>query len=387
MIRLCFLIRSLNLGGSERQLIELVTHLNPSVFDITVLTFYSQGELVSDLKKYSHIRVQSLNKRGRWDFFFFTARFLASIYKLRPDVLHGYLGSANLMALIAKLILPRIAIIWGVRTSKTNFSRFGLFEHSIWKMECLLPGCADRIIFNSESGRLHAIQHGFPKNKCTTIFNGIDTKKFDINTESGKSVRLGWGISEEEILIGMVARLDPLKDHATFIKALSLLKPGKLKFKAVFVGDGPDQIRDNLAHFARSLHVDDKIVWAGRRNDTPSVYNALDILCSSSVTEGFSNCIGEAMACGIPCVVTKVGDSERIIGDTGIGVSAEDPHSLALALKTMMESCRGVGGACRQRVLQNFTIAQLVKETTREIEALHPSQITRPTRHPKPQTI
>jgi len=114
-----------------------------------------------------------------------------------------------------------------------------------------------------------------------------------------------------------------------------------------------------------------RLVWAGAREDMPAVYSALDIACSSSWGEGFPNVIGEAMACGVPCVVTDVGDSAWIVGETGFVVSPKDPQELAKSLQktiTLVEENELDRGMIRQRIIDNFSLSAFVEKTADVLE-------------------
>ncbi|MHC5827541.1 MAG: glycosyltransferase, partial [Nostoc sp.] len=163
------------------------------------------------------------------------------------------------------------------------------------------------------------------------------TERFQPNPEAGLQVRTEWRISKDTILIGLVGRLDPMKDHPTFLKAVALLCKEREDIRFVCVGMGSHEYAQELYQLAEELEVAEKVIWAGGRADMPDIYNALDINCSSSsYGEGFSNVIGEAMACGVPCVVTDVGDSAWIIGDTGIVVPPNNPEALKAGITSLI---------------------------------------------------
>ena len=151
------------------------------------------------------------------------------------------------------------------------------------------------------------------------IPNGIDTSRFREMPGSGARLRALWGVRDDQILIGLVGRLDYMKDHPTFLRAAAKLTHHNDSVRFVCVGGGPISYAAQLKDLSSELGLHDRIVWAGDQDDMPSVYSALDLLVSSSSGEGFSNVIGEAMACGVPCVVTDVGDSALIVGETGTG--------------------------------------------------------------------
>jgi glycosyltransferase involved in cell wall biosynthesis len=176
-------------------------------------------------------------------------------------------------------------------------------------------------------------------------------------------LRDGWGISKQEKLFGLVGRIDPMKDHHTFLKAIAIAQQQNTKARFVCVGNGPKEFQDSLKAYASSIGVKN-IIWAGPRNNMPAVYNALDFLVLSSKGEGFPNVVAEAMACGIPCIVTDVGDCRLIVGETGMVVPLEDPVALAQAIlhmsnKPLVER-ESLGLQARQRIVDEFSVEKMV---------------------------
>ncbi|MEW5855959.1 MAG: glycosyltransferase [Cyanobacteriota bacterium] len=364
MIKIAFLIRSLNYGGAERQLITLVKALDKKKFNITVLYFYCGGALEKDLQD-SGIQLISLEKRDRWDGAGFLWRLVRHLKRINPNVLHGFMCTSNLLTIFLKLFFPSTKMIWGVRASNVDLSRYDWLLRLIFKLECLFSPFADLIVVNSHAGQAYHLAHGFPADKMVVIPNGIATECFKPDKEARVRVRAEWNIAEDTILIGLVGRLDPMKDHPTFLKAAALLCQERENVRFVCVGSGAESYAQELCRLSDKLGISQKVIWAGARTDMPAVHNALDIATSSSAYgEGFPNIIGEAMACGIPCVVTDVGDSAWIVGDTGVVVGKQNPEALALGWVACLERERSVLGLkARSRIVENFSVKQLVKQT------------------------
>jgi glycosyltransferase involved in cell wall biosynthesis len=224
----------------------------------------------------------------------------------------------------------------------------------------------DRIVVNSHAGRDFAASRGFPGSLQTVIANGIDTKKFAHDPDAGRSIRNGWGVSQSNKLIGIVARLDPMKDHHTFLKAAAVASDRDPGLRFVCVGDGAPDYRAELQAFATGLGLDDRITWAGECRDLPAIYSALDLATlTSAFGEGFPNTVGEAMACEIPCVVTDVGDAAFVVDQTGVVIPPSQPQALAEAWGTMMDEPPSVhqarGRDSRDRILENFSISIMVQ--------------------------
>ena len=369
MIRVAFLIRSLDRGGAERQLATLVKALNKDRFDVTVITFYSGGYFENELAE-SNIRLISLRKRGRWEVFRFLWRLIGELKRLHPDILHSYLVEPNLIVVLLKPLLRSTKIVWSVRASNMKLERYDWFARLNFNLQRFLSRFPDLIIANSEAGRAYQLARGFRAQRFIVIHNGIDTLKFKPNRELGKRIRESWRVTEKTVLIGLMARLDPMKDHPTFLKAAAVLCRGHSDLRFVCVGSGPEDYAKSLRRLADEHGITDRLIWAGERDDMPEVYNALDIACSSSLSEGLPNTIAEAMACGVPCVVTDVGDSALLVGDTGIVVPPNDPQALAQALAECITMPASMRGNPRSRIEERFAVSQLVNNTTAALMAV-----------------
>ena len=368
-MKILFLIRSLTNGGQERQLVLLSKRLCQRGHDVVIAIFYSGGPFEKDLSN-SKVRIRALNKRGRWDLLGFLVRLIQVLREERPDIIHGYHYDPNLLTVILKLLLPSKKVIWGIRCSSGSFRDSDWLTRLSSKLNSWLSGFPDTIIANSNAGREYHLSVGFRAEKMIVIHNGIDTEQFRPDLEARQLIRSEWGVSQNEKLIGFVARLDPTKDHPIFLKAATLLGNSRNDTRFVCVGGGPDEYRATLQALAMSLGLGKRLLWVGTRQDMPSVYNALDVAVSSSSGEGFPNAIGEAMACGVPCVVTNVGDSAWIVGETGEVVTPKDPVALKNAMERLLDHNPHTPAQIRLRVVERLSAETLVVETERALLTL-----------------
>jgi glycosyltransferase involved in cell wall biosynthesis len=366
MIRLLILIRSLEVGGAERQLVELVKALDRGKFFITVATFYDRGRLRAELVGLPNVRVVSLGKKGRWDIGPFLWRLWKVARRARPHIVYGNMGIANELSLLVGRIV-RARVVWSLRASNVDFSQYGWASGFAFKIGALLSRFPDLIIANSHAGRVHHIAQGYVGKRMLVISNGIDTDLFKPDRSAGQGVRTEWGVDSQERLVGLVGRVDPMKDHPTFLRAAELLSERAGHVRFVCVGDGPAAYKDELRRLATELRLSDKIIWAGARSDMRAVYNALDVLCSSSTGEGLPNAVAEAMACGIPCVVTDVGDSARLVGNPNQVVPPQNPQALSEAIGRVLilsdSQRRTLGRQGRERILAGYSVQQLAAKT------------------------
>jgi len=246
-----------------------------------------------------------------------------------------------------------------------ELTRYDWLARVTFKLGCLLSVAVDRIIVNSQAGMRHHRQCGYPANMMTWIPNGIDTQRFHPDRSAGQSLRAAWNVADDMLLIGIVGRLDPMKDHETFLAAAARLATARDDVTFVCVGDGPAGYRQSLQERGVALGLGERLVWAGASGDMPSVFNALDLVTSSSAFgEGFSNSIGEAMACGVPCVVTDAGDSALIVGDEGAVVPPADPERMAQAWATALDGRESEATRrLRARIVETFSVKNLVART------------------------
>lgn len=366
-LKVVFLIRSLTIGGAERQLVTLAKSLDQSQFEIVVICLYGGGQFEQELID-AGVPVVSLQKASRWEIVGFLIRLVKTLRGLRPEILHSYLTTQNVLAASIKAVLPGTRIVWGVRASNMDAGRAAWLDRYSFRFEVLLSRFADLVVFNSRAGKAYHLAAGFTAARTTVIPNGVDTRRFARDPASGARLRTFWKIPEQSLLIGIVGRIDPMKDHRTFLHAAARFTRTRPDARFVCVGDGPARYYKCLRRVAEQSGIHDKVIWAGFVDDMPAVYNALDICTSTSAYgEGTPNCVVEAMACGLPCVVTDVGDSRSIVGELGLVVLPNDPESLTSGWVSMAQRIHlqpDLHEAIRNRIEANFSVEALVQNTT-----------------------
>lgn len=356
-MKVLFLTRSLETGGAERQLTVLAGGLAGRGHAVRVATFYAGGGFEAELAGRG-VDIHDLRKGGRWDTAGFLRRLADLIRRERPDALYAFLGTPNIMAALLRPFTPMGRLAWSIRASNMDLRKYGSAARASYALERRLSGVPDVIIANSHAGMRHAVANGFPEAHIVVVPNGFDTQRFRPDRALGAPLRAAWGIQEGQRVIGFVGRLDPTKDHPTFLAAAARLADPALRF--VVVGDGPPAYRERLQAEARALGLEDRVVWAGALADMPAVYNAFDLAALVSTSEGFPNTLGEAMACGVSCVTSDVGDAAQIVADTGLVVPAREPEALARA---MAQDLRRLGPEARARVLEHYSLDATVRQT------------------------
>jgi glycosyltransferase involved in cell wall biosynthesis len=372
-IRVVFLIRALDVGGAQRQLMVLARSLDPRVFEITVLTLYSDGALAGDLRG-TGVRVIALDKKSRWDLARFLTRLVNVCRQLRPDVIHSYLPGQNLAAIFLKPFLRGTKIVWGIRASAIDPAKREWLSTLTFHLQALFSRLADLIIFNSNAGKQFHLAQGVAATRAVVIHNGVDTVRYCPDMGAGLSLRSSWEVPEGALVIGIVGRIVPVKDYATFLEAAARLAQIRPEVRFVCVGSGSTEYVRSLHKLAAALGLEKKIIWPGELIEKlPDAYNAMNMYCSSSYAEGTSNVILEAMACGVPCVVSDVGDSRIIVGETGVVVPSRDAGALADGLERMARRLAEepqLRAAARDRVLSHFSIDSLAQNTAKALMGL-----------------
>lgn len=361
-MKIIFLERSLGMGGAQRQMLALAIGLKQRGHDIKVALFYREGGFIPQLEA-AGIQVHVLEKANRWDVARFTYRLRRFVKSQAPDVLCTFLEVPNLFSGILKLTMPRLCVVWGIRSSNMDMALYDRLTALSYKATAWLSRVPDKIVANSEAGKDCAIRRGVSDARMIVIPNGIDTERFRFDALARARVREEWHVADDEVLVGLIARLDPMKGHDHFIQAAAQFA-GQPKVRFVCVGEpGPLSVADVEAMAAARGLTSSKFIVAGKRDDIAAVLSALDIACSTSVSgEGFSNSIAEAMACGTACIVTDVGDARLIVGDSGFVVFAGDVEALTAHLANLSndKELRVRAGAAGRRRIHSFSVARMV---------------------------
>jgi glycosyltransferase involved in cell wall biosynthesis len=364
MIKIVHLITSLESGGAEMMLVKLLTGIDRARFEGCVVSMTDRGRLVTTIEALG-IPVYTLGfRRGVPSLRGFLA-FLRLLRRERPQILQTWLYHADLMGLVGSRLcaVPRLA--WNLRSSHVDMSCYSWLSGRVLQVAARLARWPDVVVVNSHAGKASHTSLGYHPRKWSVIPNGFDIKRYRPDRDARASVRRELACAPDALLIGLVARYDPMKDHATFLRAAALLKRRQRNIRFVLVGRDVDARNRTLVDAVVALGLEGVVSLLGERTDVPRIMAALDIFSlSSAFGEGSPNVVGEAMACGVPCVVTDVGDAARIVGDTGTVVPARSPESLAdgwtglLALGADERARLGV--AARRRIEADFALSDIV---------------------------
>jgi glycosyltransferase involved in cell wall biosynthesis len=363
-MRILFLSRTLNVGGAERQLVALARGLRRKGHHVAVAVFYEGGAFEDELRS-DGIRVHDLHKRGRWDLSFL-AELVRCVRAERPAVLHSYHG-ANAFAAAVKAVSPSVKVVWGVRTAMTDRSAYDWVTRAAPLLDRLASSLADAVIANSNAARRNVVAKGVNGDKIAVVPNGIDCERFRPDPAGGERLRREWGVPGSAALVGLVARLDPVKNHSLFLHAASRVAADRDDVHFVCVGGGASEYRRRLEQLGVELGLGGRLTWTGELEATSAVYGALDAVVLSSDSESFPNVVAEAMACGRPVVVTDAGDTRLVVGSAGIVAPRGDPAGLARGILDVLQRTRAsqdeASGTARDRILRHFSLQAMVDRT------------------------
>ena len=367
-LKILLMVRALGFGGTERQLVYLAQGLARRGHQVSVATFYPDGAF-ADLLASGNPEWFVAAKRGRWDVVGFCWRLMRAAAARRPDVIYSFLPVPNLLAaLFRAAFCRRAALVWGVRGTPLDVTRYDWLERTSIRLERWASHLPDLVIANSRCGAAWARGPAFGAPRVTTIVNGIDTDQFRPATpEQRVAARTALGCSPAALVIAVVARLDPMKDHPAFLEALAITASTEPRIVGLIVGDGSPPVIACLRARATALGIADRVIWVAARRQVNEIYHAADILClPSAFGEGFPNVVGEAMACGLSCVVTSVGDAADLVGTTGRVVPPRAPRELARAILDLGKPIReshSRNPAARNRVVENFELKTMISAT------------------------
>lgn len=366
IVKVLFFIRALTVGGSERQLAIMARGLALRGHDVAIAVLYPGGTLEALLQD-SPVRILSLAKSNRWHIAAPIARLFRLFRTERPDVIYAFLP---MQTTLASLLLPPFSstrLVFGLRSGMMDASRYDRLQALAYKSEVWLSRRADLIVANAEAIRADAVARGLPADRITVVPNGIDTAAMVPDRAAGSAQRRIWGLDESAFVVGMVARLDPMKDHPTFLAAAARFAQDNPDAMFVCVGDGSAGYRDALITRATSLGLGQRILWTGELGNLRAVYNAFDVATlSSSFGEGFPNVVAEAMSCGIPVAATDLGDVRAIIDACGEVVQPSRPDQLATAwgrLRGRLAQEPSLPTDARNSIVTRFSIDRMVQRT------------------------
>jgi len=362
-----FFVRSMGVGGAERQLCVLCRELLQRGHSVSVLLYYGGEPLEAELRELG-VRIVDLKKRHRWRNLGSLLRMIRTVRAEQPDVVYALLPLPNLLALLLRIFGGGCAVACGVRASNAVAAKLGFLARVAVQLERRLVPLADIVIVNSQSGaRYLGGETRIPN--LVVIDNGIDPQRFSFDVSGRRRMRCEWQVPGDAPVVGCVARLDPIKDHVTLLRAMALLRQSLPDARLICIGTQVEPYTSELQNLARQLRIDTAIRWIEQEARLHEAYSGFDTLCLSSISEGFSNVLAEAMASGVPCVATDVGDARRILSSCDLLVPAGDPQALAGALVQALAQGRLFSEQRADKIRREFSPAALGERTEAALTA------------------
>jgi glycosyltransferase involved in cell wall biosynthesis len=366
MFRIVHLITGLGTGGAEMMLVRLLSKTDRRQFEPVVISLSGRGALGGVIEDLG-IPVLGADMNSGRPTMAGICRSISLARNLKADIIQGWMSHGNLASQLSGTLMgSRVSVIWNIRQSIYSLRYYGKKTAALIKIGSYISRLPKAIVYNSKSGAEQHEALGYQRDKRVIIPNGFDVDTFRPDSEAIESVRKELKIPMGAFIIGLIARNDPLKDHFTFLHAASLMLEFQPNVHFVLAGFGVDRRNKILNNLIMDLNLPDNVHLLGERFDIPRLNAAMDVATSSSYAEGFPNVIGEAMSCGVPCVVTDVGDSALLVGDTGIVVEPKRPESLCKGWVKLIEmpakDRQRIGEAARKRIIDHFSIDFIARQ-------------------------
>lgn len=355
-MKVLHIVPGLETGGTEVFLANLLPALQARGIESTLCSLRNGGTVATRLID-AGVPVRALGVGGYASSTLAWPRLRAVVRASRSDVIHGWLYHGNLAASLARSTTPTAYLLWSIRHSLVGRRHEKAATRLMIWCGARLSRRVDRIIYNAEASAHQHAHAGFANEKAMVIPNGIDTNRFVPNSASRSRNRRAHGFGDEHLLVGIIGRYHPIKGHILFITAAAIAADADPRLRFVMLGRGLDN--SELERSLAQSGIREKVRLMDERTDVFGILNMLDVYVSASWGEGFPNVVGEAMACGVPCVVTDVGASHELVGDTGAVVTPGSAPGLAAAIVEMTRRPAALrlelGAAARDRVARLFS--------------------------------
>lgn len=363
MKKICHITTGLNVGGAEMFLLNLATSLKLHGYQQTIISLLGEGDLSERVQENKIDLIHLGINRYPWTWWRI-CKLPFLLRKISPDIVQTWLYHADLIGGISSVFVSS-KLVWNVRQTDISIRNNKLEIVLVAKLAAALSRwLPQNIIFCSEKAQQSHVKIGYKKEKSVVIPNGCDTSAYFYNKEKRKSVRQSLKIEDKYIVLGRFGRFDPQKDYRNFILAAGELLASNENLCFLMVGENITHENSDLMQMISKSREPGRFILLGKRTDLPDLYQALDIMVSSSLGEGFPNVVAEAMASEIPCVVTDVGESASLVGTTGRVVPKKNMKLLSQGCQELIDIGRSerlkYGALARQRILDFYSIERSV---------------------------
>jgi len=369
-MKVLHIITGLSQGGAQRQLANLVS-VYPE--ESAIFSIKEPGVMAEEIRK-SGVPIYTGGVRRSvspvW-----MPKLRKAIRQFQPDVVMGWMYHGNLAASFTRRLGHRGPILWNVRHSVHNIRREKASTRWVIQAGAWCAQSPARVVYNSATA---AEQHeglGYPRDKRVVLPNGFDLERFKPDPSSREARRAELGVPSDRFLLGVVGRAHPMKNHLGWLQAFRMLVDDGLPVHCVMVGTGVAEPDGPLATAVREAGLNAAVTLLPPTDAPETLYPALDLLVMPSLWgEGFPNVVGEAMACGVPALVTDVGDAACVVGDTGFVALAAAPPMLARraseTLEIGSEALMDHGRKARVEMVNNYSVGMVAHSYLKLFEGL-----------------
>ena len=358
-----FVVTCLTVGGAQVALHQLLTRANRR-FEAHVISLQEVDEVGRRIEQLG-IPVEGLGMKPGSPNPLAVIGLARRLRALNPDVVQTWMYHADLVGGIsARLAGLRAPVAWCIHHSNlspsVNKRSTLLVVKACARLSAWIPR---RIVFCSEAARQVHVAAGYHRDKAMVIPNGIDTGRFVPDAQARTTLRRELLIPDDAKLVGLVARFDPIKNHEGFVRVAAMLAAKLPACHFILAGAGVDMRNRQLTGWIEQAGLGSKIHLLGERQDMPRLIAALDLLALTSWGEALPTVVAEAMSCGVPCVVTDVGEAGNMVGDAGRIVAPGDDVAFAQACQTLLalgiEARRDLEERARKRVKTHFELENM----------------------------
>lgn len=361
------IIIGLNVGGAELMLKRLVLHSQEKKeFQHSVISLTDIGVIGSELKS-KGIPVYSLGMQSAVSTPIVLLKIRKLLKELQPDVVQTWMYHADFLGGLAAKSMGIKNIIWGIRNSEID-SNSGLIKKSIRKSCAKLSRSIPSTIVcvAHKAKEVHA-RVGYDQSKIKVIPNGFNLDKFTPDKSKRLALRSQIGIQGEDLVIGNIGRFTPAKNHLNFIRACLILLDKGYDFKVLMCGRDVELNNPEIFDLFADNNHSSQFIFLGEVSDTSSFYNAIDVFCLCSYTEGFPNVLGEAMATEKVCLTTDAGDAQLILDNCGFNIESSSHIDIARAiedniLKGSKNELKNIATEARTVIQSEYSLDKIVSE-------------------------
>lgn len=362
-MKILHVIVDLDVGGAELILKRLVEDQNQRFSTEHLIISLTDIGTVGQHMKQAGFNVTALGMKGLKELFSVLTRLTRIIRQYQPDIVQTWMYHSDLIGGLAARLAGVKQVVWGIRS--TDISQGGSKSTLLIRKLCAWLSCwlPQKIVCAANVSRDIHISVGYSAKKMLVIPNGFDLKQLVATSSQRDALRAELGIHPNDRVVGSVGRYSPVKDHAVFVEAAGRLLTKDTLLKFMLIGRGVETQNTELMTLINATRFPQAFFLLGERADVAACLKSMDFFCLHSRTEGFPNALGEAMALGLPCVTTDVGDAAFLLGKNGLVVPSKDAIALADALDLILarqpSELIAMGAAAQARIQTEFSMQMM----------------------------